>query len=54
MTFAGVVGEYKIVDAIKVGKCVLHILDKPLEGYTEMYKNKKAHVTIDQERRKQL
>jgi hypothetical protein len=47
MTFAGVAGSYKIVDAIKVGKCVLHILDRPLEGYTEMYKNKKVSVAID-------
>ena len=47
MTFAGVAGEYKIVDAIKVGKCVLHILDRPLEGYTEMFKGKKVNVSID-------
>jgi len=47
MTFAGVAGSYNIVDAIKVGKCVLHILDRPLEGYVELYKNKKAHVSID-------
>lgn len=54
ITFGGVAGSYKIVDAIKVGKCVLHILDKPLEGYVEMYKGKKAHVVIDEDRRKQL
>ena len=42
ITFGGVAGSYKIVDAIKVGKCVLHILDKPLEGYVEMYKGKKS------------
>jgi len=54
ITFAGVAGSYKIVDAIKVGKCVLHILDRPLEGYTEYFKGKKANVTIDSDRRKQL
>jgi len=32
----------------------LHILDRPLEGYIEMYKNKKANVVIDEDRRKQL
>jgi len=54
ITFGGVAGSYKIVDAIKVGKCVLHILDRPLEGYIEMYKNKKANVQVDEDRRKQL
>lgn len=50
----GCAGEYKVVDAIKVGKCVLHILDRPLEGYIEMFKGKQVHVKIDWERRKQL
>jgi len=50
----GCAGEYKVVDAIKVGKCVLHILDRPLEGYVEMFKGKKIECTIDWERRKQL
>lgn len=50
----GCAGEYKIIDAVKVGKVVLHTLDRPLEGYIELYKGKKAHVTIDAERRKQL
>lgn len=54
MTFAGVSGSYKIIDAIKVGKCVLHILDRPLEGFVEYFKGKKANVTIDADRRKQL
>ena len=48
---AGCAGEYKIVDAIKVGKCVLHIIDRPLEGYVEMFKGKKVTVTIDPDRR---
>jgi Ser-tRNA(Ala) deacylase AlaX len=52
MKFAGVAGEYKIVDAIKVGKCVLHILDRPLEGFVEMFKGKTVSVSIDQDRRK--
>jgi alanyl-tRNA synthetase len=39
---------------VKVGKCVLHTLDRPLEGYLELYKGKKVHVTIDADRRKQL
>lgn len=52
MTIRGCIGEYKIVDAIKVGKCVLHILDKPLEGYIEMYKGKSVNITIDPERRR--
>lgn len=52
MTFAGVSGTYNVVDAFKVGKCVLHVLDRPLEGYTEMYKGKKVTCTIDPERRK--
>jgi len=43
----GVAGEFKIVDAYKVGKCVLHVLDRDLEGYLEMFKGKKVHVQID-------
>lgn len=50
----GCVGTYKIIDAEKVGKAVLHYLDRPLEGYLEMFKNKKVSVTIDEDRRKQL
>ena len=52
MKIKGVAGSYKIVDAVKVGKCVLHILDRPLEGYLDMYKGKKVEVSIDAERRK--
>jgi Ser-tRNA(Ala) deacylase AlaX len=54
MKILGCAGEYKVVDAIKVGKCVLHILDRPLEGYIEMFKGKQVHVKIDWDRRKQL
>lgn len=54
MKIAGCVGEYKIVNAVKVGKVVLHTLDKPLPGYVEMFKGKKVTVTIDEGRRKQL
>lgn len=54
VTIAGCAGEYKIVDAIKVGRVVLHMLDKPLEGYLELYKGKKVTVEIDPDRRRQL
>ena len=54
MSIGGVAGTYQIVNAIKVGKCVLHILDRPLEGYLEMFKGKKVHVEIDKARRRQL
>jgi len=54
LSIKGCADTYQIVDAIKVGKCVLHILDKPLEGYIEMYKGKSVHITIDPDRRKQL
>lgn len=50
----GCAGEYKVIDAVKVGKVVLHTLDRPLEGYLELFKGKKVHVTIDEQRRKQL
>jgi alanyl-tRNA synthetase len=46
------VGTYEIVDAVKVGKVVLHILDRPFEGDTDALKGKKVHVTIDKERRR--
>jgi Ser-tRNA(Ala) deacylase AlaX len=52
MKIKGCAGSYKIVDAVKVGKCVLHILDRPLEGYLDMYKGKKVEVAIDADRRK--
>lgn len=54
ITFQGVAGSYRIIDAVKVGKCVLHTLDRPLEGFLEIFKGKKVHVKIDEERRKQL
>lgn len=54
LKIAGVAGEYKIIDAVKVGKVVLHTLDRPLEGYIELYKGKKIHMKIDVERRRQL
>mmetsp|Transcript_3506 Transcript_3506/g.5263 ORF Transcript_3506/g.5263 Transcript_3506/m.5263 type:complete len:480 (-) Transcript_3506:954-2393(-) len=54
LTIEGCAGEYKVIDAVKVGKCVLHILDRDLEGYTEMFKGKKVHVSIDLDRRRQL
>lgn len=50
----GVPGIFNIVDAVKVGKVVLHILDRPLEGYLEMFKGKNVHVEIDNARRSQL
>lgn len=50
----GVEEEYKIIDAVKVGKVVLHTLDKPLEGGAEAFKGKKVNVKIDADRRKQL
>jgi len=51
---AGCVGTYKIVDAVKVGKTVLHTLDRPLEGYVELFKGKKVTIKIDEARRRQL
>lgn len=51
MKIGGCAGEYNIIDAVKVGKCVLHHLDRPLEGYTEMFKGKKVQVSIDEKRR---
>ena len=51
VTFEGSEEEFKIIDAVKVGKVVLHTLDKPIEGDI---KGKKAHVVIDAERRRQL
>jgi alanyl-tRNA synthetase len=54
ITIDGCAGSYEIIDAVKVGKCVLHILDRPLEGYLEMYKGKTVQVKINADRRKQL
>lgn len=47
LTIKGCAGSYKIVNAVKVGKVVLHTLDKPLEGYLELFKGKKVCVKID-------
>jgi alanyl-tRNA synthetase len=54
MKISGCEGEYLIVDAIKVGKCVIHILDRPLEGDVETYKGKTCEVQVDEKRRDQL
>jgi Ser-tRNA(Ala) deacylase AlaX len=51
VTVEGVEGEFNVIDAVKVGKVVLHTLDKPLEGD---HKGKRVNVTIDPVRRKQL
>ena len=51
LTIKGCVGSYKIVNAVKVGKAVLHTLDRPLEGYIEMFKGKSVTVKIDEDRR---
>lgn len=45
--------EFQIINAEKVGKVVLHILDKELPD-PESLKGKKVHVKIDQDRRNQL
>ena len=47
----GIEGDFNVIDAIKVGRVVLHTLDKPLEGDV---KGKKVSVKIDAARRKQL
>ena len=46
--------EYQVIDAVKVGKCVLHTIDRPLEGDIESYKGKEVEVEIDEDRRRQL
>lgn len=50
----GIDEEYLIQDAVKVGKVVLHILDKELTQDVEELKGKKLQVKIDEDRRKQL
>eukprot|EP01016_Furgasonia_blochmanni_P018253 TRINITY_DN2078_c0_g2_i4.p1 TRINITY_DN2078_c0_g2~~TRINITY_DN2078_c0_g2_i4.p1 ORF type:complete len:764 (-),score=336.45 TRINITY_DN2078_c0_g2_i4:2205-4496(-) len=45
---------YNVVNAEKVGKCVLHILDKPLEKETSHYKGQAVKGMIDGVRRQQL
>jgi len=49
----GIEEPFKIVNAEKVGKVVLHILDRELPNW-EALKGKSAHVCIDAERRQQL
>ena len=51
VTVEGVDEPFKVIDAVKVGKVVLHTLDRPLEGD---FKGKRVNVTIDPIRRKQL
>ena len=46
--------EYQIIDAEKVGKCVLHILDRELEASNDEVIGKDAVLTIDPDRRNQL
>jgi alanyl-tRNA synthetase len=45
--------DFSIINAEKVGKVVLHILDKEIPD-VESVKGKKVHVAIDAERRQQL
>ena len=45
---------YNIVNAEKVGRSVLHILDEELPLEKEAYINKSVVCTIDKERRSQL
>ena len=54
VVFEGSDEVYNIIDAVKVGKCVLHTLDKELPGDKDSYKGKKVEVKIDAERRRQL
>jgi alanyl-tRNA synthetase len=49
----GIEEPFKIIDAVKVGKVVLHILDRELPNW-EALKGKTVHVCIDAERRQQL
>lgn len=51
VTVEGVDEPFKVIDAVKVGKVVLHTLDRPLEGD---FKGKRVNVTIDPIRRRQL
>jgi len=48
--------EYKVVDVMKVGPCVLHVLDEPLpiKNSLDEYKGVKVLGKIDQARRDQL
>lgn len=47
--------EYNVVNVEKVGKCVLHILDRPLDNPDNShYIGKEVSCTIDRQRREQL
>jgi alanyl-tRNA synthetase len=46
--------EFKLINAEKVGKAVLHILDKEIPGEVDELKGKKVFVKIDEARRDQL
>eukprot|EP00164_Ancoracysta_twista_P003216 GFYU01004295.1.p2 GENE.GFYU01004295.1~~GFYU01004295.1.p2 ORF type:complete len:891 (-),score=379.12 GFYU01004295.1:90-2453(-) len=46
--------EYKIVNAEKVGKCILHYLDRPVEGNNLKYEGQACTGQVDVARRAQL
>ncbi len=46
--------EYQVVNAEKVGKCVLHILDKELPGNAKQFIGKEVNGKVDMKRRLQL
>lgn len=46
--------EYRVLNAEKVGKCVLHILDRPLPGSPKSHIGKHVKGRVDMERRLQL
>jgi alanyl-tRNA synthetase len=45
---------YKVIDALKVGPTVLHVLDAALPNAIESYKNKRVTGVVDAARREQL
>jgi alanyl-tRNA synthetase len=49
----GIEEPFKIINAEKVGKVILHILDRELPNY-EALKGKSVHIMIDADRRSQL
>lgn len=50
LTIEGVDTQFKIVNAEKVGKVVLHILDKEVPDLPDL-KGKNVHVEVDEHRR---
>jgi Ser-tRNA(Ala) deacylase AlaX len=50
VTVEGIAEPFKLINAEKVGKVVLHILDRELPPADEL-KGKSVHVAIDRERR---